>query len=42
MKLTESAVWVVAVWVISILVAVGWLRFFRRGPLESMMRFLTG
>ena len=42
MKLTESAVWIVAVWVISILVAVGWLRFFRRGPLESMMRFLTG
>ena len=42
MDLTESVVWIVAVWGASILVAVGWLRFFRRGPLESVMRFLTG
>ncbi len=42
MELTESAVWIVAVWVVSILVATGWFRFFRRGPLESVMRFLTG
>ena len=42
MELTESASWIVAVWVVSLLVATAWLRFFRRGPLESVMRFLTG
>ena len=42
MELTETVVWIIAVWVFSILFATGWLRFFRRGPLESVMRFLTG
>ena len=42
MELTEAVVWIVAVWALSILFATGWLRFFRRGPLESVMRFLTG
>jgi len=42
MELTEAAAWIVLVWVVSVLVATGWLRFFRRGPLESVMRFLTG
>ena len=42
MELTEAAAWIAAVWVFSVLVATAWLRFFRRGPLESAMRFLTG
>ncbi|MEC9349446.1 MAG: DUF418 domain-containing protein [Planctomycetota bacterium] len=42
MELTEAAAWIAAVWVFSVLVATAWLRFFRRGPLESVMRFLTG
>ena len=42
MELTESVAWIVAVWGVSLLAATGWLRFFRRGPLESVMRFLAG
>jgi len=42
MELTESVAWIAVVWVASLLAASAWLRFFRRGPLESVMRFLTG
>mgnify|MGYP001251617430 CR=1 FL=1 len=42
MNLTKAVAWIFAVWVLSLVFATAWLRFFRRGPLESVMRFLTG
>jgi uncharacterized membrane protein YeiB len=42
MNLTKAVAWIFAVWVLSLVFATAWLRFFRRGPLESAMRFLTG
>ncbi len=42
MDLIEAMGWTLAVWALSLVAASAWLHFFRRGPLEALMRFLAG